>query len=67
MDLGELKQIGAQLGGTLNDAVLSIAAGALGRLLHGRGVDTTNLDFRAMVPVNVRRAEQSFRPGNQRA
>jgi WS/DGAT/MGAT family acyltransferase len=54
MDLGIVKQIGRQLGGKVNDVVLAIVSGALRRFLRRRGVAVERLDFRAMVPVNVR-------------
>lgn len=56
MDLGTLRAIKGELGGTLNDLVLAMLAGALGRFLRQRGLDATTLDFRAMLPVNVRAA-----------
>ncbi len=54
-----------QLGGTLNDVVLAVLAGALRRFLHRRGLDTGNLDFRVMMPVNVRSADTRRALGNQ--
>lgn len=63
--LADLKEIRAALGGTLNDVVLAIAAGALGRLLTQRGVDTAALDFRAMVPVNFRSSDDQSALGNR--
>jgi diacylglycerol O-acyltransferase len=56
MDLGAVKAIRARLGGTLNDVVLAVLSGALGRFLHQRGLDVAALDVRAMLPVNVRDA-----------
>jgi WS/DGAT/MGAT family acyltransferase len=54
MDLGAVKAVKARLGGTVNDVVLAVVAGAMRRYLGGRGVDVDRLDFRAMVPVNLR-------------
>ena len=54
MRLDDVKAIKNRLGGTVNDVVLAIASGALGRLLRERGVRVEELDFRAMLPVNVR-------------
>ncbi len=65
MELSTLKDIKNALGGTLNDVVLAIAAGALSRFLHGRGIRGEELDFRAMIPVNVRAEEQRESMGNQ--
>ena len=52
--LAELQAIKGALGGTVNDAVLAIVAGALGRFLRHRGVDTEGLVLRALVPVSIR-------------
>jgi diacylglycerol O-acyltransferase len=54
MDLAAVKAVKARLGGTVNDVVLAIVAGAMRRYLGTRGVDVDRLDFRAMVPVNLR-------------
>jgi len=53
-DLAELQRVKGSLGGTVNDAVLAVVAGALGRFLRHRGVDTDGLLLRALVPVLVR-------------
>ena len=65
MDLAVLKQIRAKLGGTLNDVVLAIVAGALRKFLRRRGVAVEGMDFRAMVPVNVRPPGEHEALGNQ--
>jgi diacylglycerol O-acyltransferase len=54
MDLATVKAVKARLGGTVNDVVLAVVAGAVRRYLADRGVDVDRLDFRAMVPVNLR-------------
>jgi WS/DGAT/MGAT family acyltransferase len=53
------------LGGTLNDVVLSCAAGAFGRFLQQRGIRIEELDFRAAVPVNIRTKDEAARLGNR--
>ena len=53
-ELAELQRVKAALGGTVNDAVLAVVAGALGRFLRHRGVDTEGMLLRALVPVLVR-------------
>jgi diacylglycerol O-acyltransferase / wax synthase len=53
-DLAVLKDVRTRHGGTVNDVVLSVLAGALSRFFHHRGVDVGGIDFRVMVPVNVR-------------
>jgi diacylglycerol O-acyltransferase len=56
MDLATVKAIKAAFGGTVNDVVLAVLSGALGRFLRQRGMDVARLDVRAMLPVNVRGA-----------
>jgi WS/DGAT/MGAT family acyltransferase len=64
-DLDEVKQVKNRLGGTVNDVVLATVAGGLRRFLRGRGVDVAHLDFRAMVPVNIRTRDESGAFGNR--
>jgi WS/DGAT/MGAT family acyltransferase len=54
MSLADVKAIKNELGGTVNDVMLAIVTRALGRHLRRRGVDTTDLTLKAMVPVSVR-------------
>jgi diacylglycerol O-acyltransferase / wax synthase len=63
--LAEFKEIKNALGGTVNDAVLAVVAGALGRWLRSRGVRTEGLELRALVPVSIRSEEQRHSLGNQ--
>ena len=53
-DLDEVKEVKNRLGATVNDVVLANVAGALRSFLIQRGEDVSDLDFRAMVPVNIR-------------
>jgi diacylglycerol O-acyltransferase len=64
-DLGELKRVKNAHGGTVNDVILSIVAGGIGKYLRARGHDTTDLELRAMVPVSVRAAEEHGALGNR--
>ena len=64
-DLGELKAIKDELGGTVNDVVLATVAGALGRHLRRRGHDTNGLELKAMVPVSVRTDVERGALGNR--
>jgi diacylglycerol O-acyltransferase len=64
-DLGEFKRIKNELGGTVNDVVLAVVTGALGRYLRARGVETGELELRAMVPVSVRADEEHGALGNR--
>jgi diacylglycerol O-acyltransferase len=45
--------------------VLAAVTGALGRYLKARGVETADLELRAMVPVSVRAAEEHGALGNR--
>jgi diacylglycerol O-acyltransferase / wax synthase len=54
MDLAAVKAVKTRLGGTVNDVVLAVVAGAMRRYLGGRGINVDRIEFRAMVPVNVR-------------
>jgi diacylglycerol O-acyltransferase len=64
-DLDAVRAVKDRLGGTLNDVVLAVVAGAMRRFLRGRGVDARGLDFRALVPVSVRTTAQRHTLGNQ--
>jgi WS/DGAT/MGAT family acyltransferase len=63
--LAELQAIKDALGGTVNDAVLSVVAGALGHFLRHRGVDTREMVLRALVPVSVRAEAEQGALGNE--
>jgi WS/DGAT/MGAT family acyltransferase len=52
--LDDFKRVKDELGGTVNDVVLTVVAGALRRWLHSRGVRTEGLELRALVPVSIR-------------
>ena len=63
--LGDFKEIKDALGGTVNDAVLAVVAGALGRWLRTRGVRTEGLELRALVPVSIRAQDERGALGNR--
>jgi len=65
ISLAEVKAAGAHAGGTINDVLVTAAAGALRHYLVGRGEDVAGMDVRATVPVNLRPPEQADRLGNQ--
>lgn len=54
--LADIREIKTDLGGTVNDVVLTAAAGGLRRLLQERGVELRVLTLRALVPVSLHRA-----------
>ena len=63
--LEDFKEIKDALGGTVNDVVLTIVSGALGRWLRSRGVRTEGLELRALVPVSIRSEEDKDALGNR--
>jgi diacylglycerol O-acyltransferase len=64
-NLADLKAIKNELGGTVNDVVLSTVAGALGKHLRRRGRSTDGLELKAMVPVSVRADVERGALGNR--
>jgi WS/DGAT/MGAT family acyltransferase len=53
-DLAEVKALRRALGGTVNDVVLAIVTGAMRRFLARRGERLDGLDYRVVIPVNMR-------------
>jgi diacylglycerol O-acyltransferase len=64
-ELSQFKAIKDSLGGTVNDVVLAVVTGALGRWLRTRGVRTEGLELRAQVPVSIRSDDERNRLGNR--
>jgi WS/DGAT/MGAT family acyltransferase len=64
-DLGEIKAIKNELGGTVNDVVLATVAGGLGKHLRRRGQNTDGLELKAMIPVSVRADVERGALGNR--
>ncbi len=64
-DLATLKRIKDALGGTVNDVVLAVVAGALRRWLHSRGIRTEGLELRALVPMSIRAEDEHGQLGNR--
>jgi diacylglycerol O-acyltransferase / wax synthase len=64
-DLDKLKEIKNEIGGTVNDVVLAVVTGALGRFLKARGESTDGLTLRAMVPISIRADEEHGALGNR--
>jgi WS/DGAT/MGAT family acyltransferase len=64
-DLDVVREIRTKLGGTVNDVVLACVAGAARYYLRERGVDVSDIDFRAFVPVSTRRDEERGKLGNR--
>jgi diacylglycerol O-acyltransferase / wax synthase len=64
-DLADFKLVKNELGGTVNDVVLTAVSGALGRYLRSHGHSTQELELRAMVPISVRTADEHGALGNR--
>jgi WS/DGAT/MGAT family acyltransferase len=66
LPLDQIKAIKNSLGGSVNDIVLAITAGAVRRfLIEERGYDVTGAEFRAMNPVSTRTGATAGAMGNQ--
>jgi WS/DGAT/MGAT family acyltransferase len=63
--LAQLKEIKRGLGGTVNDVALAAVSGGLRRLLLGRDEEPPRQGLRAMVPVNIRQADDRLSLGNR--
>ena len=64
-DLAHFKQIKDALGGTVNDVVLAVVAGALREWLQGRGIKTDGMELRAQIPVSIRSGDERGNLGNR--
>lgn len=60
-----VKAISKGLGCSINDVLLSCAAGAIGAYLKDKGDDPSGQAIRAMVPVNLRPLEKAYQLGNR--
>ena len=59
-----MRAVKSALGGTVNDVVLTVLAGGIGRYLRARGQDTKSLELRAMCPVSMREQDERGQLGN---
>jgi hypothetical protein len=57
-DLDDVKAIKKELGGTVNDVILTVVARALRKHLEARGENTDGLTIKAFVPVSMRSDEE---------
>lgn len=64
-DLAEFKAVKNSLGGTVNDVVLAVVSGGLGRYLRRNGNRTDDLVLKAMVPVSIRADVERGALGNR--
>lgn len=65
MNFQEVRGIRSRLGGTVNDVILTILGGALGRYLKAHGITTDGVTVRLMIPVNVRSEDEKGALGNR--
>lgn len=65
LDAGALQRIRRAEGGTANDILLAVVAGALRRWMAGRGEPLPAADPRALVPVSRRRPGGAAAGGNR--
>src|SRR5271170_4054195 len=63
--LQDFKLVKNAFGGTVNDVVLAVVAGALRSFLISRGVRTEGMEMRALVPVSVRAEDEHGAGGNR--
>jgi diacylglycerol O-acyltransferase / wax synthase len=63
--LEDFKLVKNAFGGTVNDVVLAVVAGALRSFLISRGVRTEGMEMRALVPVSVRAEDEHGAGGNR--
>jgi diacylglycerol O-acyltransferase len=64
LPLEEVKAMGKALGCSINDVLLSMAAGSLRDYLEERGETVAGVEIRAIVPVNLRPIGQGHKLGN---
>ena len=62
--LAAMKAVAAELGATVNDAVLSVSTGALRRLFERRGAAIPG-EFSALVPMSIRKPGEELTLGNR--
>jgi diacylglycerol O-acyltransferase len=65
LEIAKIREVKKQLGGTLNDVVLTVLTGVIRDHFITRGLSLQDLDFRVMVPVNVRSLEEQGALGNR--
>jgi WS/DGAT/MGAT family acyltransferase len=54
LELVRVKEVTTRLGGTVNDVVLAVVTGAVRRFLEKRGAQLEGIDYRVIIPVNMR-------------
>jgi diacylglycerol O-acyltransferase len=64
-DLAHFKAIKSALGGTVNDVVLSVVAGALRAHMQANGHEVEGIELKAMVPMSIRAEAERGALGNR--
>lgn len=64
LPLHEVRTVARALGCTINDVLMSVVAGTLGRYVRRSGMPTDGVTIRAAVPVNLRSADEPPGLGN---
>ncbi len=64
-ELDDFKAVKNVFGGTVNDVILAVVAGALRSFLISRGRRIEGVELRALVPVSVRTEDEQNRGGNR--
>lgn len=65
LSLDDVKAVRKAMDCTVNDVVLATVTGAFREFLQSRGVEISDLVFRASAPVSVRREQERGRMGNR--
>ncbi len=65
LPLRDIKAIKKITGGTINDVLITAMTGSLRRYMISRGESVAGLNFRAVVPVNIRKPEEMAQLGNK--
>lgn len=65
LSFSEIRLIRSLLGGTVNDVVLAVIAGGLGRYLRAQGISTKGMELRALCPVSLRHEDERGALGNR--
>ncbi|MET9730981.1 wax ester/triacylglycerol synthase family O-acyltransferase [Streptomyces sp. NPDC006458] len=65
LDIDDIHRVRKRVGGTVNDVLIAVVAGALRRWLDERGDDCEGLGPRALIPVSKRRPRTAHPQGNR--
>ncbi|MEV0124886.1 wax ester/triacylglycerol synthase family O-acyltransferase [Streptomyces sp. NPDC050703] len=65
LDLDDVHRVRKAVGGTVNDVLIAVVAGALRRWLDERGDGSEGVEPRALIPVSRRRPRTAQPPGNR--